>query len=88
MNLQCADGRYLYIAGIGMSGDVRFTTDENQAEDFVWQDMLDNQFMLLSMKTQRYLCKHPDDGSPYSADCQGADADRRNGCVLKYEIVK
>ncbi len=88
VNLQCADGRYLYIAGIGMSGDVRFTTDKNQAEDFVWQDMLGNQFMLLSMKTQHYLCKHPDDGSPYSVDCQGADADRRNGCVLKYEIVK
>ena len=45
----------MYIAGIGMSGDVRFTTDKNQVEDFVWQDMLGNQFMLLSMKTQRYL---------------------------------
>ena len=29
-----------------------------------------------------------DNGSPYSVDCQGADGDRRNGCVLKYEIVK
>ena len=34
-----------------MSGDVRFTTDKNQAEDFVWQDMLGNQFMLHEMRT-------------------------------------
>lgn len=86
--LKCADGRYIYISGAGLSGDVRLTTDINKAEDFVWQDMLEGQSMLLSLKTQRYVCKHPTDGSPYSADCQGPDANRKNGCVFKWEIVK
>lgn len=88
VNLQCADGRYLYVAGAGLSGDLRLTKDKNEAEDFVWQDMLRGQCMLLSLKTERYVYKHPNDGSPYSVDCQGPDANRRNGCVFKYEIVK
>lgn len=88
VNLRCMDGRYVYIAGVGLSGDVRLTADENKAEKFVWQDMLRNQCMLLSLKTQRYICKHPIDGSPYSADSQGPDANRKNGCVFKWEIVK
>ena len=88
VNLQCADGRYVFIAGNGLSGDVRFTTDISKAEEFVWQDMLEGQCMLLSLKTQRYVCKHPNDGSPYSADCQGPDANRKNGCVFKWKIVK
>lgn len=87
VNLQCVDGRYVYIAGAGLSGDVRLTKDKDKAEDFVWQDMLGKQCMLLSLKTQRYICKHPADGSPYSADCQGPDADRKNGCVFEWEPV-
>lgn len=88
VNLRCADGRYVYIAGQGLSGDVRLTEDASLAEDFVWQDMLRGQFMLLSTKTQRNLCKHPADGSPYSADCPGSDADRLNGCVFTWSEVK
>ena len=88
VNLQCADGRYVFIAGNGLSGDVRLTKDISTAEEFVWQDMLEGQCMLLSLKTQRYVCKHPNDGSPYSADCQGPDANRKNGCVFKWKIVK
>ncbi|EXG77779.1 beta-xylosidase [Xylanibacter oryzae DSM 17970] len=88
INLQCADGRYVYVAGAGLSGDLRLTADRDKAEDFMWQDMLRGQCMLLSLKTQRYVCKHPSDGSPYSVDCQGPDANRRNGCVFKYEIVE
>ena len=85
--LKCADGRYVYIAGAGLSGDVRLTTDATQAEEFVWQDMLYNRCMLLSMKTQRYVGKHALDGSPYSADFQGADAGMKNGCVFTWEEV-
>ena len=88
INLQCADGRYVYVAGAGLSGDLRLTADRDKAEDFMWQDMLRGQCMLLSLKTQRYVCKHPSDGSPYSVDSQGPDANRRNGCVFKYEIVE
>ena len=86
--LKCVDGRYVYIAGAGLSADVRLTTDSSQAEEFVWQDMLYQHCMLLSLKTQRYVGKHPTDGSPYSADFQGADAGMKNGCVFSWEEVK
>ena len=86
--LKTADGRYVYIAGAGLSGDVRLTADAGKAEEFVWQDMLYNHCMLLSLKTQRYVGKHTADGSPYSADFQGADAGMKNGCVFAWEIVE
>ena len=86
--LKTADGRYVYIAGAGLSGDVRLTADAGKAEEFVWQDMLYNHCMLLSLMTQRYVGKHPKDGSPYSADFQGADAGMKNGCVFAWEIVE
>ena len=86
--LKTADGRYVYIAGAGLSGDVRLTSDSSKADEFVWQDMLYNHCMLLSLKTQRYVGKHTADGSPYSADFQGADAGMKNGCVFAWEIVE
>lgn len=86
--LKTADGRYVYIAGAGLSGDVRLTSDSSKAEEFVWQDMLYNRCMLLSLKTQRYVGKNPVDGSPYSADFQGADAGMMNGCVFGWEVVE
>ena len=86
--LKTADGRYVYIAGAGLSGDVRLTSDSSKAEEFVWQDMLYNRCMLLSLKTQRYVGKNPMDGSPYSADFQGADAGIKNGCVFTWEVVE
>ena len=86
--LKCTDGRYVYIAGAGLSGDVRLTIDASKAEEFVWQDMLYNRCMLLSLKTQRYVGKHALDGSPYSADFQGADAGMKNGCVFTWEEVR
>ena len=86
--LKTADGRYVYIAGAGLSGDVRLTSDSSKAEEFVWQDMLYNRCMLLSLKTQRYVGKNPIDGSPYSADYQGADAGMKNGCVFTWEVVE
>lgn len=86
--LKTADGRYVYIAGAGLSGDVRLTSDSSKAEEFVWQDMLYNRCMLLSLKTQRYVGKNPIDGSPYSADFQGTDAGMKNGCVFGWEVVE
>ena len=86
--LKTADGRYVYIAGAGLSGDVRLTSDSSKAEEFVWQDMLYNHCMLLSLKMQRYVGKHTADGSPYSADFQGADAGMKNGCVFAWEVVE
>jgi len=94
--LQCADGRFVKVYGEGLPGDVRFTTDKPGTEnlrtvdevnstDFLWQDFLDHDFMLLSLKNHRYLGKSPATGSPYSMDFTGPDPARRNGAVLQWE---
>ena len=83
--LQCVDGRYIKVYGEGLPGDVRFTTDPKEAEEFLWQDYLDHDFMLLSLTSHRYLGKSPTTGSPYSMDYAGSDPARRNGAVLHWE---
>ena len=69
--LQCEDGRYIFTAGYGIPGDVRLTTDASKAEVFMWQDYLNHEFMLMSMRTHRYIGKSPTTGSPYSMDFPG-----------------
>ena len=86
--LQCADGRYIKVYGNGLPGDVRFTADLQEAEQFLWQDYLDHDFMLLSLKNHRYIGKSPTTGSPYSMDFAGPDPARRNGSVLQWEELK
>ena len=83
--LQCEDGRYVFCSGYGIAGDVRLTTDESKAEVFLWQDYLNHEFMLMSMRTHRYIGKSPTTGSPYSMDFPGADPARRNGAVFRWE---
>jgi len=86
--LQCADGRYVKVYGDGLPGDVRFTNEEKEAEVFLWQDYLNHEFMLFSLKNHRYLGKSPTTGSPYSMDITGPDPARRNGSVLRWEEIK
>ena len=86
--LQCADGRYIYVSGEGLAGDVRFTNNASEAELFLWQDYLNHEFMLLSMRNHRYIGKSPTTGSPYSMDYTGPDPARRNGSVLRWEEVR
>ena len=83
--LRCEDGRYVFSAGYGIAGDVRLTADESKAEVFLWQDYLNHEFMLMSMRTHKYIGKSPTTGSPYSMDFVGADPARRNGAVLRWE---
>ena len=83
--LQCEDGRYVFVSGFGIPGDVRLTADESKAEVFLWQDYLNHEFMLMSVRTHRYLGKSPTTGSPYSMDYTGADPARRNGAVFRWE---
>ncbi len=94
--LQCADGSFVKVYGDGLPGDVRFTTDkpggetlrtvdEANSTDFLWQDFLDHDFMLLSLKNHKYLGKSPTTGSPYSMDFVGPDPARRNGAVFHWE---
>ena len=83
--LKCVDGRYVKVYGEGLPGDVRFTKDEQEAEVFLWQDYLDHDFMLYSLRNHRYIGKSPTTGSPYSMDFVGPDPARRNGAVLRWE---
>lgn len=83
--LQTGDGRYVFTAGEGLPGDVRLTDDVLKAEEFMWQDYLDKEFMLMSTRTHKYLGKSPTTGSPYSMDYNGADPARRNGAVFRWE---
>ncbi len=86
--LQCEDGRYVFVSGNGLPGDVRFTTDPARAEEFMFQDYLNHEFMLLSTRTHTYVGKHPTTGSPYSMDFKGSDPARKNGAVFRWEEVK
>ena len=88
VSLQCEDGRYVWVSGLGLPGDVRLTNDPSKAEVFLWQDYLGGEFMLMSMRTHQYIGKSPTTGSPYSMDYKGADPARRNGSVLRWEEVK
>ena len=83
--VQCEDGRYVYVSGFGLPGDVRFTDNPDQAEVFLWQDYLDQEFMLMSFDKHLYVGKSPTTGSPYSMDYRGADPARRNGAVFRWE---
>ena len=88
VSLKCVDGRYVKVYGEGLAGDVRFTTDPQDAEVFLWQDYLNQEFMLFSLRNNRYVGKSPTTGSPYSMDYAGPDPARRNGSVLRWEEIK
>lgn len=86
--LQCADGRYVFVSGLGIAGDVRLTNNAELAEEFLWQDYLEHEFMLMSTRTHTYIGKSPTTGSPYGMDYKGADPNRRNGAVFRWEEVQ
>jgi beta-xylosidase len=86
--LKCFDGQYIKVYGEGIPGDVRFTNDAKEAEVFLWQDYLNQDFMLYSVRNHRYIGKSPTTGSPYSMDFDGPDPARRNGSVLRGEEIK
>ena len=86
--LKCFDGQYIKVYGEGIPGDVRFTNDAKEAEVFLWQDYLNQDFMLYSVRNHRYIGKSPTTGSPYSMDFDGPDPARRNGSVLRWEEIK
>ncbi|MEO6993664.1 MAG: glycoside hydrolase 43 family protein [Lacunisphaera sp.] len=85
--LEAMDGSgFLTVVGAGLSADVRPLKHESADSLFMWQDMLrDNQCMLLSLKTHRYVGIDPATGEPYSADWAGAHPDRKDGTVLVWK---
>src|SRR5690606_31580039 len=75
---------FLTVVGIGLSADVRLLPEHPVDSRFMWQDLLRGQFMLLSMKTHRYLGILPGSGEPYAADRPGTRPDRCDGTVLAW----
>ena len=78
---------FITVVGAGLAADVRLVKQESEACLFMWQDMLRGQCMLLSMKTQRYICLDARTDEPYSADWPGTTPNRRDGTVLCWEVV-
>ncbi len=84
--LESDDGRgVLTVVGEGLSADVRLMPAESAGSLFQWQDLLRREFMLLSLRTNRYVGLDPGTGEPYAADWPGAAADRRNGTVFRWD---
>ena len=79
---------YLTVVGLGLSSDVRLMKKVTENSLFQWQDMLHNQCMLLSLKTNRFIGITPGTGAPYSANRRGALPARRGGTVFKWEVVR
>jgi beta-xylosidase len=75
---------FVTVVGEGLSADVRIMPAESADSLFQWQDLLRGQFMLLSLRTNRYVGIDPETGEPYAADWPGAAADRRNGTVFEW----
>ena len=76
------------VVGEGLSGDVRLMKEESEGSLLLWQDMLRSQCMLLSLHTQRMIGLYPGTGAPYGADIRGADPNRKNGPVFRWEVVE
>lgn len=87
--LEAGDGSgYVSVVGAGLSGDVRILKEASAASQFLWQDMLfGNQFMLLSLKNNRYVGLNPITDEPYSADWPGTQPDRKDGVALCWEEI-
>lgn len=83
--LEAVNGNgFISVSGLGLSGDLRLSPKETDDCLFMWQDMLHGQFMLLSLKTHRYVGLDPASGEPYSADWPGTSASRLGGTVFKW----
>lgn len=86
--LEAMDGSgFVTVVGQGLSADVRLLKQETEGSLFLWQDMLQGECMLLSLKTNRYVGINPGTGEPYGADWPGTRPDRRDGTVFHWEIV-
>lgn len=87
--LEAMDGSgFVTVVGRGLSSDVRMMKAETPGSLFQWQDMLRGQFMLLSLKTNRYVSRDVRTGEPYGAESPGADPDRKDGSVLHWTSVE
>lgn len=79
---------FVTIVGAGLSTDVRLFPQESEASLFQWQDLLYNQCMLLSLKTDRYVGLDPDTNESYAADWAGTKPNRKDGTVFLWSEVQ
>ncbi|MGC4102421.1 glycoside hydrolase family 43 protein [Ferruginibacter sp.] len=79
---------FLTVVGLGLTADVRLLKDESEGSLFQWQDMLHNQCMLLSLKTNRYVGLVPETRTPYAANFAGTRPDRKDGTVFSWKVVE
>jgi xylan 1,4-beta-xylosidase len=79
---------FLTVVGIGLSSDVRLMKEESEGSLYQWQDLLHNQCMLLSFKTNRYVGLIPETGEPYSANRQGTCPNRKDGTVFTLKVAE
>lgn len=83
------DGKYLTVTGKGFLAEARFQEEyRGKASTFQWIDMLRNDLMLLSLKTNQYLTAQPNSHQPYSVRAAGAEPNRKGGAVFTWEIIE
>jgi xylan 1,4-beta-xylosidase len=88
VSLEALNGTgFLTVIGQGLPGDVRLMKEESEGSLFQWQDMLYDQCMLLSLKTNRYVGVTPGTGEPYSADHAGTLPSRKDGTVFSWKVI-
>lgn len=82
------DGGYVTVKNDGRMSEVRIEKDDNgEASAFQWIDMLKDDIVLLSLKTNRYLFAEPKAGSLCSADARGTRPDRKDGTCFKWILI-
>lgn len=87
--LEALDGSgFVTVTGAGLASDVRTLKEESENSLFMWQDMLREQCMLLSLHTNRFVGLNPHTGEPYSADWPGTLPSRTDGTVFAWKIVE
>ncbi|HSC52957.1 MAG TPA: glycoside hydrolase 43 family protein [Phnomibacter sp.] len=77
---------FITVVGQGLTADVRLIKQESEASLFQWQDLLHNECMLLSLKTNRYIGLLPETRTPYAANISGTRPDRKDGSVFVWKI--
>ncbi|MES2891724.1 MAG: glycoside hydrolase, partial [Bacteroidota bacterium] len=82
------DSGYVTVIGDGGMAEVRIEKRHaGEAATFQWQDMLQGDLMLMSLRTHRYLFADPNAKSLLSADAPGTRPDRKDGACFAWKLV-
>ena len=82
-------GGIVTVKGLAGLAEVRIEKeDQGEASTFQWIDMLQDDLMLMSLQSHRYLFVDAQQRSHCSADAPGARPDRKGGACFSWEIVE